>query len=277
MMKTGAMLAGLVTGAILLLAGPGRTGGKNARWKKFLPPDAYKNLVEREAKILKDCLKDKVEEETLNRAKLAAVMIAALSLSAENGVKIAVEHDAALQMAKLLQDKDKIPQARRIADLLTSGKLPTPRNGLVVVNMKKLFGGEVLAMMDHLRPKAKGGDGIAASLQTSAPLKGALNGIEDKIRALAKKKMTEANMKKSADEMVPFGYRLAVLAEVTDDFAPASKAGKKDPKVWHELSVQMRDSALEMAAASKKKDAAAIFDAAGRLEASCTQCHSIFR
>src|SRR5260370_20491446 len=145
----------LVVGSVFLLAGPARTGDKDSRWKKFLPGEAYKELVDREVKILQECLKGTPEEKVLDRAKLAAVMIAALSLSAEKGVKIAVEHDAGLQIAKLLQDKDKIFQARKIADLLTSGKLPTPRNGLVVVNMKKLFGGEVLAMMDHLRVKSK--------------------------------------------------------------------------------------------------------------------------
>jgi hypothetical protein len=277
MKKTFTMLAGLAVAAMFFLAGPDTTGDKNSRWKKFLPADAFKELLEQEAKNLKNCLKGKVEEETLNRAKLAAVMIAALSQSAEKGVKIAAEHDAALQMAKLLQDKDKIPQARRIADLLTSGKLPSPRNGLVVVNMKKLFGGEVLAIMDHLRTKAKGGDGIHEALQTNIRLKGALNGIEEKVRSLAMKKLTDAAMKKSAAEMVLFGYRLAVFAEVTDDFVPAQKIGKKDPKVWHELSRQMRDSALEMAQASKKKDAAAVFDAGNRLNTSCNQCHSVFR
>jgi len=188
---------------------------------------------------------------------------------------LSMQH-AALQVAKMLGDKGKIPEALKLAEALTS-KLPTPRPGLVEANMKKVFGGDVMALMDHLRPKAKGGDGIHQALQTSVPLKGALNGIEEKIRALAKKKMTDANMSKSAAEMVLLGYRLAVLAEVTDDFAPAMKSGKKDPKVWHELSVQMRDSALAMAAASRKKDAAAVFDAADKLSTACNQCHSVFR
>src|SRR6516225_9038867 len=149
MKKTGAVVAGLVAGAMLLLAGPGRTGGKDSRWKNFLPADVYKELLEREVKILQGCLKGKLEEETtLNRAKLAAVMLAALALSAEKDVKqaAAVEH-AAFQLAMLLKDKDKVPQAIKIADALTSSKLTSPRGGLRVVNMQKLFGGEVLAMM----------------------------------------------------------------------------------------------------------------------------------
>ena len=277
MKKNFAVLTGLALCAMFFLAGPARTGAKDARWKKFLPADAYKELVEREAKILTASLQGKVEEEAITRAKLAAVMIAALALSAEKDVKqtLSMQH-AALQVAKMLGDKGKIPEALKLAEALTS-KLPTPRPGLVEANMKKAFGGDVLAMMDHLRTKSKGGDGIHEALQTSIPLKGALNGIEAKIRAVAKKKMTDANMSKSAAEMVLLGYRLAVLAEVTDDFAPAMKSGKKDPKEWHELSVQMRDSALAMAAASRKKDAAAVFDAADKLSTACNQCHSVFR
>ena len=277
MKKTFAVLAGLTLAAMFFLAGPARTGGKDSHWKKFVPADAFKELLEREAKILTASLQGKVEEEAITRAKLAAVMIAALALSAEKDVKqtLSMQH-AALQVAKMLGDKGKIPEALKLAEALTS-KLPTPRPGLVEANMKKVFGGDVMALMDHLRPKAKGGDGIHQALQTSVPLKGALNGIEEKIRALAKKKMTDANMSKSAAEMVLLGYRLAVLAEVTDDFAPAMKSGKKDPKEWHELSVQMRDSALAMAAASRKKDAAAVFDAADKLSTACNQCHSVFR
>ena len=277
MKKTFAVLAGLTLAAMFFLAGPARTGGKDSHWKKFVPADAFKELLEREAKILTASLQGKVEEEAIIRAKLAAVMIAALALSAEKDVKqtLSMQH-AALQVAKMLQEKGKIPEALKLAEALTS-KLPTPRPGLVEANMKKVFGGDVMALMDHLRPKAKGGDGIHQALQTSVPLKGALNGIEEKIRALAKKKMTDANMSKSAAEMVLLGYRLAVLAEVTDDFAPAMKSGKKDPKEWHELSVQMRDSALAMAAASRKKDAAAVFDAADKLSTACNQCHSVFR
>jgi hypothetical protein len=276
MRKTGAVVAGLVAGAMLLLAGPGRTGGKDARWKKFLPGNAYKELVDREVLILQGSLNNP-DENSLNRAKLATVMIIGLSRSLEMKLKGEASIDpVALAIAKLLNGKGKIAEARKLIDEL---KNPKGKGDLKVkeVNLQKVFGGDVLAMMDHLRPKAKRGDGLATSLQTSAPLKGALNGIEEKVRALAKKKMTEANMKKSADEMVLLGYRLAVLAEVTDDFAPAVKAGNKDPKAWNEFSVEMRDSALEMAAASKKKDAAAVFDAAGRLEASCIKCHSVFR
>src|SRR5439155_20896372 len=71
-------IAVLVAGSIFLLAGPGRTGDKDSRWKKFLPGEAYKELVEREVKILQECLKGTPEEKVLDRAKLAATMIAAL-------------------------------------------------------------------------------------------------------------------------------------------------------------------------------------------------------
>lgn len=278
MRKTGAVLAGLVTAAILLVAGPGRTGDKDSRWKKFLPADAYKELVEREVKILKASLQGKVEEEAINRAKLAAVMIAALALSAEKDVKqsAVVEH-AALQLAKLLQEKDKIPQAQKIADALAAMKLVSPAGGLQAVNMKKIFGGEVLAMMDHLRTKMKGGDGIHEALQTNIRLKGALNGIEEKIRSLESKKLGNAAMSKSAAEMVLLGYRTAVLAEITYDFAPAKEEGKKTPKLWRNFSVQMRDASLDMAAAAKKNDADAVHRAATRLYATCNNCHSVFK
>jgi hypothetical protein len=277
MKKTFVVLAALALGAMFFTAASARTGGKDSRWKKFLPDDAHKELVDREVTILQGALANP-DENSIVRARLAAVMIVGLSRSVPDKGKneFLLVEPVALVMAKLLKEKGKIAEARKLIESLKNpkGKFdPWDKE----VNLKKVFGADVLAMMDHLRTKAKGGDGIPEALQTNIRLKGALNGIEEKVRSLAMKKMTDAAMNKSAAEMVLFGYRLAVLAEVTDDFAPEKKVGKKDPKVWHELSVQMRDSALEMAAASKKKDAAVVFDAAGRLNTSCNQCHSVFR
>ncbi len=266
----------LVVGSVFLLAGPARTGDKDSRWKKFLPGEAYKELVDREVKILQESLKGTPEEKVLNRAKLAAAMIAALSLSADKEGKAAAVEQAALKLAKLLHEKGKIDQARKLAEAFST-LMVDPSAKLEVVNMSKVFGGNAEEMMNHLRTRSKGGDGIHEALQTNIRLKGGLNGIEEKIRSLAMKKMIDAAMNKSAAEMALLGYRTAVFAEVTHDFAPANKAGKKDPIFWREVSLEMRGAALEMAQASKKKDAAAVFDASNRLSSSCNKCHSVFK
>jgi hypothetical protein len=129
--------------------------------------------------------------------------------------------------------------------------------------------------MDPLRVQKKGGDGIASELQVNIRLKGALNGVEEKIRNLAAKKLTDANMDKASKELALLSYRMAVLGEIVHEYPPTKKKGT--PKEWKELSLDMRNAAIEMAAAAKKKDAEAVFKAAGRLNSSCNQCHSSFR
>jgi hypothetical protein len=272
-----AVLAGVVLGAACWLGiRPGLAGGdKAAVWKPILPAAVYKDLVAREAKILEDSLEGNPSEDKIARARLAALMIAGFSLSAEAGSPQAASvEQLAIRLAKMLAAKSKLAEARKLAATLAT--LPADATAkLQPVDMKALLP-ELEDVMNHMKPKAKKGDGLAPSLQTSIPLKGALNGIEEKLRALARKKPTAAAMAKSADDMVLFSYRLAVLGEVIHEYAPAQQ-GKKDPKVWRELSLEMRDASVELARASAKKDADAVLKASNRLNTSCSQCHSVFR
>jgi len=259
-----ALAAGVTIGSVLwVMTGLGRAEGED---KAFLPADAYKELVAREVKSLQESLKGSPNEEQLARAKLAAVMIARLALDTKAEDAAGVEN-AALQIAKLLGGKDQLAAARKLAASLSSN---TAAGKLTAFDAKPLVG-EVMDTMNHLRQKKKGGDGMHPDLQTSGPLKN-LNGIEEKIRSLAKKKLTDAALKKSASEMVLLGYRTAVLADVVNDLAPAQKT-----KLWRDFSAQMRAASIRLAQASRKRDADAIFKAASSLEASCTSCHSEFK
>jgi hypothetical protein len=263
MKKLYGLAASLTFGAVLwVVTIPGRADSEN---KPFLPADIYKELVARESKILQENLKGSPSEEQLVRAKLAAVMLARLALDADNGGGEAAGLErTALQIAKLLGNKD-IAEARKLA------AAETVAGGKVEVFDAKPLIADAMDAMNHLRHKKNGGDGIHPDLQTSGPLKN-LNGIEEKIRTLAKKKLTDTALNKSAKEMVLLGYRTAVLAEVVNDFAPAQKT-----KQWRDLSMQMRSAAISLAQASQKKDAGGIFKAGSRLEASCNDCHKVFR
>jgi hypothetical protein len=246
-----------------LAAGPGSAGGDN---KEFLPPDVYKELVARETKILQEKLKGAPAGEQIARAKVAAVMLARFALDADKkaGETAGLER-MALQVARLLANKDKIAEAQKLAASET-----VPGGTLEGFDAKPLIG-DVMELMDHLRQKKKGGDGIHSDLQTSGPLKN-LNGIEEKFRTLAKNKLKDAALNKSAKEMVLLGYRTAVLAEVVSDLAPAQKT-----KQWRELAAQMHKASMDLARASEKKDADGIFKAGTRLDAACSSCHSVFK
>jgi hypothetical protein len=262
MNKLHGLAACLVFGVAVSGIGPGRAGGEH---KGFLPADVYKVLVARETAILKDSLKGSPTEEQLTRAKVAAVMLARLALDADKEAGATGVQSMALQVAKLLAVKDKIADARK---LIAAGAAPGGK--LEAFDAKPLLG-DVMELMNHLRQKKNGGDGMHPDLQTSGPLKN-LNGIEEKIRSLAKKKLSDKALSMSAKEMVVLGFRTAVLAEVANDFAPAQKT-----KDWRDFSTHMRTAAIALARAAHKNDANGIFKAGTSLDASCNNCHKVFR
>jgi hypothetical protein len=261
-------IAGLV-GALALLAGTSY-GGDRA-FKSFLPDDAYKQLVQREAKIVQDNLKTG-DEDKLTRARVGALMIQGYAASHVKPADGAHAHAiAALGLGKAIRDK-KLDEARKMAEALatgTSGSVAdTKLDWRADLDLKEI--------MDPLKVQSKGGDGIAPELQVNIRLKGALNGIEEKIRNLAVKKLNEPVLDKANKELALLGYRMAVLAEITHEFPPPKK-GKGSPKEWQTLSIEMRDAGIEMAQAAHTKNAEALFKAATRLNSSCTQCHNSFR
>jgi hypothetical protein len=246
--------------ALWLAAAPGKAGDDN---KTFLPPDVYKELVLRENKILHENLKGTPSADQLARAKVAAVMVVRFSLDTGKGDARVAQR--ALAIARLLGDKDKIAEARKLADA------DPPAGGKLEPFDARPLVGDAVDAMNHLRPKKKGGDGMHPDLQTTGPLKN-LNSIEEKFHTLAKKKLTPTALGKSAKEMVLLGYRTAVLAEVVNDLAPAQKT-----KQWRDFAMQMRASAISLAHASEKKDADGIFKAGTSLDASCNNCHAVFK
>ncbi len=56
-----------------------------------------------------------------------------------------------------------------------------------------------------------------------------------------------------------------------EDYRPA-----KQPEQWREWTVEMQQSAIQLALASRESDEAAILAAARRLNTSCVKCHEVF-
>jgi hypothetical protein len=266
MMIRGALVAGILALALAFLAGPATGGGEKERWKKSISGDAFKQLVEDEAKIIQEKLKSK-DEDDIKRAEFGAMMVAGYALSRDKADKNsnAVGGQAAA-LLKAIRTKGKIAEARKLADGLTKatdGKAPDK------IDTGNL---DVAEIMNPLKTKAKGGDGIHPDLQVNIRLKGTQNGIEEKIRNLAQKPMTDTNMTKTAKELALFAYRLAVLGEIVHEYAP-----KKGKNQWEGLSLEMRNTALELASAATKKNKESVFLASSKLNAACNNCHTEFR
>jgi hypothetical protein len=277
MKKLGASIL-VVAGALALctLTGTGRSADDKAGvYKAILDAGTFQELVVREARLLSRNLEGTPKPEQIARAKLAAIMIAGFAASAGKNPKAAACNAQALDIAEALA-KGNLNRAREGAAQL--GRFsPTAGAAKNTPPDPKSILPEVMDVMNHLRTVKKGGDGLDPALQTSGPLKTALNGIEEKLRSLAKKALTPKAMAQSDKEMVYFGYRTAVLGSVIHAYAPAEKKGDQDPKEWRDLSLAMRDAAVSLARAAARKDANAVFKASDRLNSACTRCHGVFR
>jgi hypothetical protein len=259
--------------AMWCLAGSGDAQDKAGAHKRFLPPEAYQKLVTRTAKTIQSNLAKPDDEDNLHRAQALAALVAGYAHCAEEGPsKVAGVEGSAWHLCRIAMDKAKIAEAKKLAAGLAQ------LQGLAQAN-ESLLGKcpeDLGDLMNLLKPKAKGGLGMAPELQSNARLKGALNGIEEKIRALAMKKSKDAQLGKESKELSLLAFELAVLGELTYRY-PAPRKGKGQQKDWQELSFQMRDASLDLAAAAAKKDVDATYNAANKLNSSCSQCHSLFR
>ncbi len=101
------------------------------------------------------------------------------------------------------------------------------------------------------------------------------DGIEAKIISLTKVPMIKATLEKQQADLIRMAEITAAIASVaTHQPTVTEKQGKKDPKVWKELSKDMYESSKELIKALKDKDTVAVKNTANKLNGTCTECHS---
>jgi hypothetical protein len=272
--------AGLATAALALglLLKAGDAGDKTGQpWKKFLPPDTYKELVGRELKTIQAAIASG-DAKDATKAKVAALLIAGCTLSAKDGSEKDLEgvRAAALRLAEILGDKDKAAEAKKLADAIASGHgdPAAKHDGL---NFRHYVPKEYDLMVMYMG-KVKGGDGLHPDIQKlSERLQGGEEYIENLFAYLGKKALKEAKVKMGAKEIELVGYRTAVSAEVILGYMPKNKTAKRDPEVWLQTGTAMRDGALALADAAQKQDATGIQKASAAVLDSCVKCHKMFQ
>src|SRR5205814_8662965 len=133
----------------------------------------------------------------LKKAQFNALLIAAYTMSAKDDGAGASLRTGALKLAKTIPQKGKLADARAQASMLLKAKVNPADKG--EPGDWKAYLEDRADLMEHFKTKMKGGEGIAPALQSNIRLKGALNGIEEKLRALAMKKLTDAGAAKEAE------------------------------------------------------------------------------
>jgi hypothetical protein len=267
----GTMVVNLAVLTLLaLMAAPGQTGSDKApTWKPFLPQDTYQEMVKRSLDRIHTLAKD---SEATAALRAEALILAGCTISTKDPTTTAGLRLRAITIATLAAEKDGGEKARKLAAELAQAK-GDAKAKIPTIDWPAAIG-EIVDLMTPLANKAKGGEGIPAELQYSAKLK-SQNGTEALLVALATKQLSVANTGKFAKELEMIGYRVATIGALTRRRGPTKN--KEEAKLWDEEAAEMRDLGVELAEASRKKDAPAILAASKRLVSACAECHATFR
>jgi Cytochrome C' len=222
-----------------------------------LPDADYPRLVAFSADVIRTALKGKPDKRAAERARTAAVMIAAYAqqnLSGRDGQQRATMRDAALELAALIKAKE-FDKALKQLDALPNVKA----DAKVKKEKLKMIGAaiELDDLMAQFRQPARGGLGIEVRLDDLGAAEGGT-----------------VPAKELDDLLLWQAYLVAVAAEITAEHTPEDKDKVKN---WQTYAAAMRQHASTLAAAAKAKEGKAAFRALEQLNQACAKCHKDFR
>jgi len=132
---------------------------------------------------------------------------------------------------------------------------------------------ELSELMKMFKTRNKEGLGIGVKALAN-PSK---DGIEIYLRDLARD--VPASVAKQAEALELTGYWIAAMGELSIAQEGKGKVGgsKKTKKAWIGWSADMRDAGIAFAKAAQGKGAQEIKTAAAKVNATCNNCHSVFK
>lgn len=222
-----------------------------------LPDSEYPRLVEFSSGVITDALKDKPDKRNADKARTAALMIAAYAqqnLSGPDGAQRATVRDASLEVAALIKAKEyarAVKQAQALAALKADPSVKREKIKLLGAGL------DLDDLMTQFRQPPRGG-----------------LGIEGRFEALEAMGGSEIPVKEVDEQLVRYAYLTAMAAELSAEHAPEEKDKEKE---WQTYAADMRQHALALAKAARAKDGKTAFRALERLNRSCEKCHKVFR
>jgi hypothetical protein len=167
------------------------------------------------------------------------------------------------------RDDDEIRKARKdvldVAADLEAGKDVKAR----VAAIRKKYE-ELNPIMIVFKPPHRGG--------LSAGPREKDDGIEKKLHMLAKRELSEKELEKARGDLVKAGWVSVAVARITHAYAPPEKKGEdRGPKEWRLDLEAMEKASKRLIDAAKAGDPAAVKKAATAVNASCNNCHTVFR
>jgi hypothetical protein len=230
-------------------------------YKSVMPNDVFTQLVNDEAKALREAVAKASDKKMAAKARAIALMIAVYAQDEMvrgglNASSMAGLRDTALKLAKAIAD-GKLDDAKKLAGDIKPTGISDASTKTVVAAVHADFDIDTL-------------------MQVFKPERGA--GLEWEKKLLTLRDKRSAYTAADYQNLVPLMYRIAAIAQPTEAFAP-EPMGKKTPAEWIKLSQEMGSEAVAAAELAKKPkpDDKMVKAAVKRLEATCTNCHDKFR
>jgi hypothetical protein len=244
-------------GAVVIVTGLwlSAAGGAEGDKEQFLPDSEYAKMVKRSVKGIQNALKGNPGAESLEKARTAAVMIAAYAqqnLDGPDGQQRATVRDAALKLADLIKAK-KLDEAAKLAGTLAT--LPADPNAKKdKVKLVDAYIGPA-DIMHQFRLKNEGGWGIFGHLQS-----------------IQTKQYKEMPRDEINENFVLEMYQVAVSGDLANGYTHKAK-----PKEWAQYTDELRRSSLELAEALKAKDVKNSPTILSKLTTTCFNCHKLLK
>jgi hypothetical protein len=244
---------GLLLGLWFLSAGVG--GGAQAEKDQLLPDAEYPKMLQRNTKAIQEALKSDPGADMVEKARTAAVMIAAYAqqnLSGPEAQQRATVRDAALKIADLIKDKkfaDASKLAGKLANMDPDAKAKKEKVKLIDVYISPA------EIMHQFRLVPDGGYGIFGHLQR-----------------LQTKQYKEMPREEINPTFVLEMYQVAVSADLAHTYMHKSR-----PKEWEQYTDELRKSAVELAEALKTRDVKNSPLILSKLTTTCFSCHKLLK
>jgi hypothetical protein len=127
-------------------------------------------------------------------------------------------------------------------------------------------------VMHNLSPRSKHGLGVGDKAGAIKP-----DGIELKLDDLSTKELTPAKVAAERPALTRMARLTGALGRVLPSFPPPSATPPPPAGSWEKFSKAMQKGSEELEAALKRGDPKTVRTAATNLNASCVECHRVYR
>jgi hypothetical protein len=256
-----AKYAGWTTFSMLAIAASGWATSKDGPWKAGVSETQLSLLLSSDLDVIEKAATHGLDERKYaTRARAAAVMAAGAAQSAmlgksDKSAQYAGVRDQALKVAAAVINGKPDDVMKFSAEMKPNDKMTGKTD---VIDLSKHL--DLDALMSQFKPEKNGGRGWEARLKTLLGKRSALNSDDVK-------------------ESAQLGYQIAIIAQFSEAYVPATDAGKKKKSDWLKWSRDMGDQALALgkAADAAKPDDRTIKAALKKVEETCVKCHAVFR